>query len=254
MAWLKASFKGKDVWAEVDEEGMPKVDGGRVPIRYSASAGAKIYRGGASGLDLVGKDLEDLPPGESADESKPATSPRPAATKSGRGSGFGSAGDRTVAQAAAAKIDARSRIAALSPDTIQAFTDGACKGNPGPTGSGLVLKIPGRPNVERYRALGQATNNVGELTAIQMALEALDEFGVSLSAPVVIFTDSDYSRGVLTLNWKPKANVELIAAIKAAIKRRPGVKVEWLAGHVGVAENERADELAGKGSSESARR
>jgi ribonuclease HI len=250
---LKASFKGKDVWAEVDEEGMPKVDGGRVPIRYSASAGAKIYRGGASGLDLVGKELEDLPAGESADDVKAAPAARPAA-RSGRGSGFGSAGDRTEAQAAAAKIDARSRIAALSPDTIQAFTDGACKGNPGPTGSGLVLKMPGRPNVERYKALGEATNNVGELTAIQMALEALDEFGVALSAPVVIFTDSDYSRGVLTLNWKPKANTTLIAAIKAAIKRRPGVKVEWLAGHVGVAENERADELAGKGSAESARR
>lgn len=252
MAWLKASFKGKDVWAEVDEEGMPLVDGGRVPIRYSASAGAKIYRGGASGLELVGKEMEDLPAGESADDVKAVA--RPATTKSGRGSGFGSAGDRTQAQAAAAKIDARTRIAALSPDTIQAFTDGACKGNPGPTGSGLVLKIPGRPNLERYKALGQATNNVGELTAIQMALEALDELGISLSAPVVIFTDSDYSRGVLTLNWKPKANVELISAIKAAIRRRPGVKVEWLAGHVGVAENERADELAGKGSSESARR
>ena len=254
MGWVRAEFRGQKVWAEVDEGGQPKVVGGRRQIRYSDAAGAKLYGAGASGVKDAGGPVQDLAPGTAAEPSTGGTNGGAAgsgARSTGRGSGFGSAGSRTAGQAAAAADDARTRIAALPADTILAFTDGACKGNPGPAGSGLVVKLPDGRHVERHRALGQATNNVGELTAIGMALEVLAELDVPPRAPVAVFSDSDYAVKVLTLNWKAKANVELIAGIKSALKARPGVKLHWVAGHVGIPENERADELARRGVEES---
>ncbi len=108
--------------------------------------------------------------------------------------------------------------------------------------------------IELHRALGRGTNNIGELTAILMALEVLDERGVDAEAQVEILTDSSYSRGVLTQGWKAKANRELIAAVKAALARRPRATVHWVAGHAGIADNERADALATLGVEESKRR
>lgn len=118
----------------------------------------------------------------------------------------------------------------------------------------MLVKFPDGRVVERHRALGTGTNNIGELTAIGMALEVLDESGVPPGDAAVVFSDSQYARGVLTLGWKAKANVELIAGIRAQLRARPGVRLEWVAGHVGLAENERADALARKGVEESMRR
>ena len=119
MSWVEADFKGTKVWAEVDDGGKPVVDGGRRAIRYSDAAGAKIYRAASASVQDLGGAARDLGAGVSAD----------APTKSGRGSGFGSAGTRTAAQAAAAATDAKGRIAALPPGTVLAFTDGACTGD-----------------------------------------------------------------------------------------------------------------------------
>lgn len=245
MAWAKATFKDKDVWVEVDASGRLKVEGGRVPIRYSANAGAKIYRGSGSGVSLVGLPAEELPEGTAAVEgAAPAAAPiKPAS----RGSGFGKAGERSEAQTAAAARDARSRLASLPLGTIVAFTDGACTGNPGPAGSGMVLRFPDGRSVERFKALGRATNNIGELSAIALALDCLDEEAVPNDSKVAIFTDSEYSRGVLSMGWKAKANQELIAGILVKMKRRTGLSLHWVAGHAGVADNERADVLARKG-------
>jgi ribonuclease HI len=170
-----------------------------------------------------------------------------------RATGFGKAGTRTAAQATAAKAEASARVAAASL-AIRCFTDGACTGNPGPCGAGLVVKFPDGRVIEKHRALGVGTNNIGELSAIGMALEALDEAGVSAESEVVVFSDSQYARGVLTQGWKAKANVELITKLRAHLRTRPGVRLEWVAGHVGLAENERADALAGRGVDESRRR
>jgi ribonuclease HI len=251
MGWVRAEFRGQKVWAEVDEAGQPRVVGGRRQIRYSDAAGAKLYGAGASGVRDAGGPVQELAPGTAAEPSSGGSAGSGGARSNARGSGFGSAGSRTAGQAAAAADDARTRIAALPADTILAFTDGACKGNPGPAGSGLVVKLPDGRRVERHRALGQATNNVGELTAIGMALEVLAELDVPPRASVAVFSDSDYAVKVLTLNWKAKANVELIAGIKAALKARPGVKLHWVAGHVGIPENEQADALARRGVEES---
>jgi ribonuclease HI len=91
---------------------------------------------------------------------------------------------------------------------------------------------------EAYRFLGSATNNIAELTAIEMVYDHLPD-----GAGVIVHTDSKYSIGVLTLNWKAKANIELIARIKRTIAGRPTL-MKYVPGHSGVPLNERADELA----------
>jgi ribonuclease HI len=129
--------------------------------------------------------------------------------------------------------------AASSGTAWTAYTDGACSGNPGPAGLGVVLLGPRGTAHEAYEYLGTATNNIAELTAILRALEATDGAG-----PVTIHTDSQYAIGVLQKGWKAKANTELVARIRAALSRRRGVRLVYVPGHAGVPLNERADELA----------
>jgi ribonuclease HI len=239
MGWIAGSCKGKDVWVKVGPEGRPVVDGGRVPIRYSKSPGAKIYRAGQGNIQLTGSEVLELDAGVSAD-----------AGKKSKSSGFGSAGTRTQAQAAMAAEAARKLLTTFSADAAVCFTDGACKGNPGPCGAGAVVRLPDGKRLEAFRALGMGTNNVGELTAIGLAIDMLDEVGFDQTAPVEILTDSKYSNGVLTLGWKAKANKELIQSVKNKLGKRR-VRVHWIAGHVGIDDNERADALANMGVHES---
>jgi ribonuclease HI len=249
MAWTRARFKTGVVWVLVDDTGALKAEGGRVPIRYSDKAGAKVYRAGVSRVEIVaGETPRELPTGESAD-ARPATS-----ASSSRGSGFGSAGKRTASQAEAARQSAKETLESLPEGTHVAFTDGSCHGNPGPAGAGAVVRLSDGSVHEGYRALGIATNNVGELTAIEMALELLEQGGVAPSEPVALFTDSKYARGVLVEGWKAKANRELIQEIRVKLVPWDDLEIYWVAGHVGIDLNERADELAGLGAAESSSR
>ena len=92
--------------------------------------------------------------------------------------------------------------------------------------------------------LGQGTNNVAELTAIETALKMVEAHNIPDANPVEIMTDSKYSHGILTLNWKAKVNQELVHRIKQRIQSRGKVRIHWVAGHAGIPQNERADELA----------
>ncbi len=249
MPWAKGNFKGNDVWIEVGADGTPIRHGALLGVRYKADDGAKIYRARADGVTVVGAP-ESLPGGVSA----AAGGAAPASTstqRAGRGSGFGSANTRTEAQAQAARTDLASRLAALAPGTHLVFTDGACTGNPGPAGSGAVVRLADGRRAEGHLALGSGTNNIAELSAIGLGLKLLADHGVAVEAPVAILTDSDYSNGVLTRGWKPKANVELIAELKLRLKVWKNLQILWVPGHAGVAENERADELARRGAQES---
>lgn len=137
--------------------------------------------------------------------------------------------------------------------TVIAYTDGACSGNPGPGGWGVVLLH----NANRKELKGgeaQTTNNRMELTAAIEALEAL-------KAPVRVelYTDSNYLRGGIT-SWiqtwrrngwrtadrKPVKNADLWRRLEAAADRHE-VHWHWLRGHAGSVENERADALAREG-------
>jgi ribonuclease HI len=241
MAWVRVNFKGKRVWAEIGATGELVVEGGRVPIRYSDKPGAKIYNAGGMSISRIdGEVPKDLEAGVAAPQK-----PQGPETNSGRGSGFGSAGRRTRAQEEAARQLTADQLAALPEGTHICFTDGACKGNPGPAGSGAVVKLADGRVLEASRFLGIATNNVGELTAIGMALDLLEEAAIDRDEPVVIFTDSSYSRGVLTQGWKAKANKELIQLTKIRLQAWSQLRINWVAGHAGIPENERADELAG---------
>jgi len=141
---------------------------------------------------------------------------------------------------------------------IVAFTDGACSGNPGPGGWGVLLQAREGGDVVRERELkgGEAgtTNNRMELMAAIAALEAL-----SRPARVRVVTDSNYLRGGVT-EWihgwkrngwktagrKPVKNEDLWRRLDAA-QARHEVHWEWVRGHAGHAENERADALARAG-------
>jgi len=242
VGWRRAEFKGKKVWIEVDAKGEPKATGGRVPMRYSDKSGSKIYGAGVRNVAL-----DPTAPIEQLDEGVSADAAKGGGGRQGRGSGFGSAGTRTQKQAAAAAAAARELLDGLPEGTHIAYTDGACRGNPGPAGSGVVLELADGRTAEASRSLGRATNNVGELTAIGVALDLLDEADVPADAPVAVLTDSGYSHGVLVRGWKAKANTELILGLRGRLKQRPGVTLHWVAGHVGVPGNERADALANRG-------
>lgn len=244
MPWRPASFRGKKVWVEVDHLGKLMAEGGRVPMRYSDKAGVKIYRAGVANLKVEARGTVDLPPGISADAG---------GGKGGRskgGSGFGSAGKRTEAQAAAAAVHGRKLVEGFSRHAAIAFTDGACSGNPGPCGAGAVLRLPDGTRSETYSALGRGTNNVGELAAIGLALDLLEQTAHADDAPLEILTDSKYSHGVLSLGWKAKKNTELIVGLRKRLALRRH-RIHWIAGHVGIDDNERADALARKGVEES---
>ncbi len=124
-------------------------------------------------------------------------------------------------------------------EAIEVYTDGAASGNPGPAGIGIFMRYKGKTK-EISRYIGIATNNVAELKAIETALSAIRK----PELPVILYTDSGYALGLLTLNWKAKKNVDLVARIRKLISRFNDLKIVKVRGHCGVEGNEIADKLA----------
>ena len=122
---------------------------------------------------------------------------------------------------------------------VRIFTDGASSGNPGPSGIGVVLRF-GKHEKEISEYIGVATNNVAELKAIQAGLSAVKNRNV----PVQIFTDSSYAYGVLVLDWKARANNELVVSIKKTMRKFKNLEIVKVRGHAGDEGNQRADLLA----------
>jgi ribonuclease HI len=136
---------------------------------------------------------------------------------------------------------------------INAYADGACKGNPGPGGWGVLLECGGRER-ELYGGETLTTNNRMELTAVIEALTALNR-----PSQVVLHTDSQYvhkgitewlpgwkARGWRTAAKEPVKNVDLWCRLEEAASVHR-VRWVWVKGHSGHAGNERADALANKG-------
>lgn len=139
---------------------------------------------------------------------------------------------------------------------VEIFTDGACKGNPGPGGWGAILRYGDRER-ELYGGEPHTTNNRMELTAVIRALEALTR-----QVPVVVHTDSQYvqkgisewmkawkARGWKTADRKPVSNVDLWQRLDELAGQHQ-VEWRWVRGHSGHPENERADALANRGVAE----
>lgn len=136
---------------------------------------------------------------------------------------------------------------------VEIYTDGACKGNPGPGGWGVLLRSGGR-ELELWGGEALTTNNRMELTAVIEALAALKQ-----RASVTVHLDSEYVRNGIT-SWihawvrrgwrtadnKPVKNVDLWMKLHT-LAQSHDVQWQWVRGHSGNPGNERADALANRG-------
>jgi ribonuclease HI len=140
----------------------------------------------------------------------------------------------------------------VSGEVVEIYADGACKGNPGPGGWGVLLRARGAEK-ELFGGEAQTTNNRMELTAVIRALESLKR-----RCSVRLYTDSQYvqkgmsqwihdwkRRGWRTADKKPVKNEDLWRRLDE-LTHAHEVEWHWVRGHAGHPENERADELANR--------
>ncbi|MBV1776638.1 ribonuclease HI [Burkholderiaceae bacterium DAT-1] len=141
----------------------------------------------------------------------------------------------------------------MSDAIVTMYTDGACKGNPGPGGWGALLVYKGQEK-ELFGGEPDTTNNRMELMAVIAGLEALKR-----SCEIEVWLDSQYVKngieswihgwkrnGWKTADKKPVKNAELWQRLDSAVSRHT-IKWRWVKGHAGHAGNERADALANQG-------
>jgi ribonuclease HI len=210
MPWKEYEFKGQTVYVRVLQGGKPIVHRGRVELRYKLGA-SKSYRASPDNLvDIDGATVDDAEMGGTAKaDAKVALREDP----------------RTPPDA----------------DAIILYTDGACSGNPGPAGIGIVVQRPDEV-VEIAEFIGSGTNNIVELTAILRGLESLRDD--EKDRIIHLYTDSAWSLGVLVGGWNAKANLDLIDQIRSIAKDLPKLELLKIRGHAGVEGNVEADRLA----------
>lgn len=144
-------------------------------------------------------------------------------------------------------------MSAPSAERVVIYTDGACKGNPGPGGWGAWLRWGGHEK-ELFGGDPATTNNRMELTAVIESLALLNRH-----TPVAVYTDSEYvkngittwihgwkKRGWKTADNKPVKNIDLWQKLDALVASHE-VQWHWVRGHAGDPGNERADALANRG-------
>lgn len=203
--WKRMSFKGNKVWVAMNDDKSFFEKENKLQIKYGLK-----------------QDYEYLIKKENI---KPVTQAIPK-------------GERNKSEKNISKKEGNKQINS-DKNVINIFTDGASSGNPGPSGIGVYMIYKERKK-EISEFIGNATNNIAELTAIKRALEELKKFDI----PVFIYTDSNYSLGVLTKDWKVQANKELIVEIKKLLTKFKKVEIIKVKGHAGIIENEIADRLA----------
>lgn len=138
----------------------------------------------------------------------------------------------------------------MSKDIVQLFTDGACSGNPGPGGWGVVMRWNGHEK-ELSGGEDETTNNRMEMMAVIKGLEALKR-----PSTVEVYTDSKYvqqgvtewltgwkAKGWKTASKKPVKNQDLWQELDELLQKHE-ITFHWVKGHAGHPENERADSLA----------
>jgi len=212
MPWLRMIFRNDPVWVRVDETGRPALDrDGRAEMKYRETD-TKTYRPGPANLTPD----PTAPPARELD----AAAVAPGSAAKAAASAFGGG------------------------DALEIWTDGACSGNPGPMGVGVVV-IDGKEREELGEYLGVGTNNIAELVAIERGLAIATKRVVDHpERRVRVFSDSSYAIGLLGKGWKAKANQELVARLRRKLAAFPAsVEFVKVAGHAGVPENERCDEL-----------
>lgn len=247
MDWDRKRYKNGKVWVAIDDDGNMLVSNGLVKGRYKKDD-TRDYSFKADAIrNLDGSVPPQIPAHLSGGPPHPAHGGAPpigAVKKPGGGVAVGHhpqdprpliAEHLTLPKDTLPVED----LGAASKDYIEIHTDGATSGNPGPSGLGVVLRWgPHYREIRQY--IGQGTNNIAELTAIKVALEAIKKRAM----PVRVYTDSQYSLGVLTGQYRAKANRALIVEIQHLMAHFPDLQLRKIKGHAGEPLNERADELA----------
>ena len=210
------------VMVRVDDEGRIIRDWrGRVNMVYKP--GGKVYHASLQNLYIDEKPAADVVGVVRSSPDPPAPRPRRPKQRRAPAAAPVSLGHEVPGPGCGAEI----------------WTDGACIGNPGPAGAGVLLRDRrGTREVSRY--LGHGTNNIGELTAIEIALDLVEDPGL----PVLLYSDSTYALGVLGRGFKARKNKELIARIIRKMSRFARIDLLKVPAHAGVVENERVDWLA----------
>jgi ribonuclease HI len=204
--WQRMRFKNNKVWVALDDTGEPLIKNGKLLIKYQLDQPHEYW--------VHSRNVQPI------DRSTDHAGPPPPKQRS-----------RTATVPEMASVDCA--------ESLCVFTDGASLGNPGPAGIGILMRF-GDHEKEISRFIGVATNNVAELEAIRTGLLNVKKKRL----PVRIFTDSGYAYGLLALGWKPKTNLELVAAIRKLMATFKDVRLIKVKGHAGHPENERADHLA----------
>jgi ribonuclease HI len=212
--WTRMWFKTNKVWMAVDSQGEPLTKGSKVLIKYQLKQDYEYW------VNRNNVNPIDSPP----PETKTRQERKPRRKKSAKGQ----ASDESAVWDDSAYAD-----------KICVFTDGASSGNPGPSGIGVLLRY-GEYEKEISHFIGNATNNIAELKAIQTGLAAVKNTDI----PVRLFTDSKYAYGLLVLGWKARKNQEIVDSIRKSITKFKDLKIIKVKGHSGQAGNEKADFLA----------
>jgi ribonuclease HI len=208
MPYVRYRFKDADVWAKVDTTGALVTDrDGRAEIVYKPAVGAKSYRASPQNLSAPNGPPVELS-GGSAEQ--PSDTTRQGATP-------------------------------IPDNAIHVWTDGGAAPNPGPSAAGVVI-VDGEKHTELSEFLGVGTNQTAELSAILIGLTKVE----LKDRPVVVYSDSAYSIGLLSMGWKAKANVELVERCRAACRQFKQLRFVKVAGHAGIPLNERVDALVGE--------
>ena len=212
--WKRMWFNENKVWMATDAQGMPISKDGKVLIKYQIKQDYEYW--------VNKKNVRTL-------DSPPVKSLHPKKTKS----------RNKNSNKAKKAVDQTSWDETEYKDKICLFTDGASSGNPGPSGIGVLLRYAEHEK-EISEYIGDATNNIAELKAIEAGLSALKNTDI----PVRLFTDSKYAYGLLMLNWNARKNQEVVESIKKIMDRFKDLKIIKVKGHSGHPGNERADYLA----------
>jgi ribonuclease HI len=219
--WKRMRFKRNKVWMAVDKADRPVLKDGKALIKYQLDQPHEywVHPGSIRAVNDTASHPDPAPPPSVKKKSK--TAPRRRAAPS-------------------LSYDESANIPeALQADAIFIYTDGACSGNPGPAGIGVVMYYKGHRK-EISRPIGLATNNIAELEAIKAGLESVK----NRTLPVFLFTDSNYSVGLLTKGWKAKQNQDLVRKVRELANEFKNLRIVKIKGHAGHPENERADQLA----------
>jgi ribonuclease HI len=221
--WKRMRFKRNKVWMAVDSEERPVLENGKALIKYQLDQPHEYRVHPTSVLPL-----DHNPPDQ---DTRPASKKRPAKRPASN--------LRASVASPNAPDQSPEEQDALKAGAIAIYTDGACSGNPGPAGIGVVMLYKGhRKEISQY--IGMATNNIAELKAIKVGLESVR----NRDLPIVLYTDSSYSLGLLTKGWKAKQNQELVQKVRLLVNRFKNLHFVKIKGHAGHPENERADRLA----------